>query len=65
MIVERRGRRGKVAVVAKKQGGKVRLAVPVTGEEKREMAAIAKREGLSLAAWAERAIRRAREKRIA
>lgn len=37
----------------------VRLAVPVTAAEKREMAAIAKRDGKSLTAWAAGAIRAA------
>ena len=39
--------------------GKVLVRVPVSAEEKREMAATAKREGKSLTAWAEGAIRAA------
>jgi len=39
--------------------GKVLVRVPVTAAEKREMAAIAKREGKSLTAWAAGAIRAA------
>jgi len=44
--------------IMKKQG-KVQLAVPVTAAEKATMAAMARREGKSLTAWAAGAIRAA------
>ena len=44
---------------------KVLVRVPVTAEEKREMAEAAKRAGMSLTAWAAGAIRAARQKRPA
>jgi predicted HicB family RNase H-like nuclease len=42
-----------------KKQGKVQLAVPVTAAEKATMAAMARREGKSLTAWAAGAIRAA------
>ena len=42
--------------------GKVLVRVPMTAAEKREMAAIAKREGKTLTAWAVGAIRAARDR---
>ena len=51
--------RGKAARMTK---GKVLVRVPVSSAEKREMAEIARRHGKTLTAWAEAALRAARDR---